>query len=921
MFESLESRRYLTTASLSGTTLTITGTGGGETINVTINGSNRFAINGVNNTFAVGSVNTIIINANGGNDNVSIATDITKNATINGGSGNDTLRGGDGNERLNGEGGNDRINGRGGRDTLSGGSGLDTADYTNRSADLNVSLDNSANDGSSGENDSVGISSDIENIESGDGDDFLEGNTNANFISGGLGRDTIEGGGGNDNLVGLGGTDTFRGQNGNDFLFAQFNDTDSLSGGDGTDSGTRDQADVGETDLLLADTLAATGPFALDALAGDLDPTFAGDGQTNQDFGGTGDYAEAVAVGPGGIIAVAGTASDSSTESSDFAVTLYDADGNPITSFGGDGTVTTNLGDDRFGEGYHQETNDFANDVLFDADGNLWVVGGSDGDFAAVKYDQAGNVLLKTWFDASGDFGFDSANAAVLDSAGRLVLAGGANGDFAIARINTTTGELDSTFGEVIETFVQSGVALIDFFESFDEARDLVIDDSGRIVAVGNAGSGFGVVRLDTNGIDDESFDGDGRLGVSFDGAEGAVALGVTIVGGKIVVAGSADNDFALLRLNESDGSLDTTLNGTGTATAPFGIQLFDQILDVAFTADGQIVAAGQLQDGQIIGFDAPSQDIVVQDIDGSGDLDFGVARYSLDGVLDEAFGVKQIDFTNGDDVGLGVAVQPDGKILAVGTTDIGDFQNDFGIVRLLASGEEDEGVDDVDDDVENKDVPLQTQKNRLQGIPLYLWSYAFTTVDTDGKLLIEGSSSGDDIRVRRGTLEIDGQPVEFLLVEYNDSLIKVEADKVTSIEINGNNGNDNIRIDGDITLPSTIRGGIGNDIVNGGGGNDDIDLGEGIDYAYGNAGNDILRGGNSIDFLFGGDDDDEIYGGNGSDLLEGGSGNDSLFGEAGWDLLYTIDNEPDFADGGSGRDGILRENLDTVVSTEFIIR
>lgn len=127
---------------------------------------------------------------------------------LQGGAGNDTLTGLDGNDTLLGEAGDDVLLADGGADVLSGGDGGDFADYSMRSADLFISLDDNANDGAAGEGDSVG--SDIENVAGGSGNDVITGsyaNTVANTFWGNDGNDTIDGGWGNDTLWGGSGFD------------------------------------------------------------------------------------------------------------------------------------------------------------------------------------------------------------------------------------------------------------------------------------------------------------------------------------------------------------------------------------------------------------------------------------------------------------------------------------------------------------------------------------------------------------------------------------------------------------------------------------------------------------------------------------------------------------------------------------------
>jgi len=102
----------------------------------------------------------------------------------------------------------------------------------------------------------------------------------------------------------------------------------------------------------------------------------------------------------------------------------------------------------------------------------------------------------------------------------------------------------------------------------------------------------------------------------------------------------------------------------------------------------------------------------------------------------------------------------------------------------------------------------------------------------------------------------------------------------------------------------STIKGGSGNDILNGtneadliygyGGndslygkaGDDQLWGGSGADKLVGDTGNDILRGEFGTDQLFGGDGWDILYGGADDDKLYGEAGTDTLKGEAGNDIL-----------------------------------
>src|SRR4051812_1015742 len=143
--EALEVRSMMSASPLTiseaayagGTQLRIIGTAGDDQISVSLNNDGGLTIsNGDWNTTAAGSYKSLLINAAAGNDSVAIAADITLNAIIYGGAGNDQINGGAGNDNLYGGLGKNTLNGGAGddvlvtigggaNDTLTGGAGND----------------------------------------------------------------------------------------------------------------------------------------------------------------------------------------------------------------------------------------------------------------------------------------------------------------------------------------------------------------------------------------------------------------------------------------------------------------------------------------------------------------------------------------------------------------------------------------------------------------------------------------------------------------------------------------------------------------------------------------------------------------------------------------------------------------------------
>jgi uncharacterized delta-60 repeat protein len=113
---------------------------------------------------------------------------------------------------------------------------------------------------------------------------------------------------------------------------------------------------------------------------------------------------------------------------------------------------------------------------------------------------------------------------------------------------------------------------------------------------------------------------------------------------GKIVVVGGVNGFFVVLRYNRN-GSRDQSFGSNGKVLTSF--DSFSHALAVAVQADGKIVAAG------------------------SGNAQFELARYNVDGSLDPTFsedGKQVIGFGPLDrGIAAALAIQPNGKIVAAG--------------------------------------------------------------------------------------------------------------------------------------------------------------------------------------------------------------------------------------------------------------
>lgn len=150
-----------------------------------------------------------------------------------------------------------------------------------------------------------------------------------------------------------------------------------------------------------------------------------------------------------------------------------------------------------------------------------------------------------------------------------------------------------------------------------------------------------------------------------------------------------------------------------------------------------------------------------------------------------------------------------------------------------------------------------------------------------------------------------------------NDQIGGYEGDDI----LRGRDGDDGLYgADGD----DILSGGAGDDTLHGEYGDDTLRGGDGDDMMFGHYGADDLRGGDGDDEMHGGQDDDTLHGGKGDDALHGsdgddtlagGAGQDTLFGGVGDDTLTGADdgNTSDFLNGGGGNDTILAGAGDVV--------
>lgn len=299
---------------------------------------------------------------------------------------------------------------------------------------------------------------------------------------------------------------------------------------------------------------------------------------------------------------------------------------------------------------------------------------GTETDFGLVRYNSDGS--LDNSFGGDGiittSIGTDDlALSMVIGGNGKIIVGGTSDQNFAVVRYNSD-GTLDNTFDTDGKVTTDFGGAAIDIANSVNLQSDNKIIAAGYSFAGGS--SVFAVVRYNVDGSLDTGFDTDGRV-TTVIAASGIDQVNATVMqtDGKIVVAGSSFNGtvkrFALVRYN-TNGSLDTGFDGDGRLTTTFANDAEAYAVTFQYNSN-KIIAAGYRSNGL--------------------DNDFAVVRYNLNGAIDNTFdsdGIVINSFGTGvDDIAYSVAIQADGRILVAGVTSNSTPDKDFIVTRLETNG------------------------------------------------------------------------------------------------------------------------------------------------------------------------------------------------------------------------------------------
>jgi len=264
----------------------------------------------------------------------------------------------------------------------------------------------------------------------------------------------------------------------------------------------------------------------------------------------------------------------------------------------------------------------------------------------------------------------DVARAVAIQPDGKAVVVGytggGASSRIVVARY-TTAGVLDVAFAAGGTD--GDGIATFDLAGEGAQGIDVAVLPDGKFLVAGygqvDGESDVAVLRLNSYGTLDTSFDADGMVTHDLGGPDEIVAGMAVGSDGAIVLVGTITPDLSQTVLNARD-LLVVRLNAVGSLDSGFDDDGWLR-QDVVDSDDGSGIAL--MPDGRIV---VSARTTVTAAHGGTAAQDFAVYRYLTDGSLDTSFGgdgLATADFLGFGDGAWAVALQTDGRVLVGGET------------------------------------------------------------------------------------------------------------------------------------------------------------------------------------------------------------------------------------------------------------
>ena len=743
---------------------------------------------------------------------------------IDGGLGADTMAGGSGNDTY-------LVDDMGDIVTENDGEGVDSV-QSSITYTLTANVENLTLTGSGNIN---GAGNELDNVIRGNsGNNVLDGQAGDDTLSGGVGNDKLLGGSGNDLLDGGLGADIIVGGTGNDtYIVDNMGDIVLENAAAGIDSV---RSSISYALTANVENLTLTGSGNINGAGNELDNVILGSSGDNLVNGGLG--ADTMAGGSGNDTYIVENTGDTVLENVDQG---KDTVQSSITY-----TLTDNVEDLILtGSGHINGTGNELDNVISGNSGSNILDGGAGNDtlYGGCKsdtlYGGSGNDYLNGGQCADTMAGGSGADTYVVDNVFDIVVENNNEG------IDTIQSSVTYTLSANVENLTLTGNCNIN--GGGNELDNIVVGNNGNNVLAGEKGND----SLYGGSDEDLLYGGEGN-DLLDGGADADIMLGGT------------GNDTYIVD-NFRDRVMENRNEGIDTVQASITYTLTDNVENLTLTGDADLNGTGNMLNNSLIGnngdnildgglgADAMSggsgNDTYI--VDNSGDVVVENAGEGLDTAQ------ASINYT------LGANVE---NLVLTGNGNINGTGNEL---NNVISGNNGSNVLDggAGDDILYGGVKSdklyggcgRDYGNGSQGTDTMTGGTGDDTyiIDDNGNVIIEKAGEGIDT-VKSSVTYTLGANVENLI----------------------------------LTGPGNIRG-TGNELNN-------------VIISLSTSGNNILDGGAGDDSLYGGIKKDQLYGGGGNDYLDGGECTDTMAGGIG-DDTYIVDNSGDVVIEGAG------EGIDTV--------